>query len=98
MAKNQTQKKPAAKATNKKAAAKPKNNRGAKKAEPFQFELDSTETKAFELAQSSDQVRNDLEEAATQAISLAVRKVFKQHGVTLKEPQAQRVAVVLFGD
>ena len=40
----------------------------------------------------------ELEEAATLAISQAVRRIFKQHGTSLTPPQAQEVAACLFGD
>jgi nitrogen fixation protein FixH len=95
MAKKTAKKKtPAKKAT----ATKAKKKAPAKKAEHVEIELAPVETKAFELAHSSAKVQKELEEAATLAMSQAVRKVFKQHGISLTPPQAQIVAAVLFGD
>ena len=90
MAKKTAKKKPAAAKTEKKAPAK--------KIEHVEIELDPIETEAFELAHRSNAVRNDLELAVTTAVSQSVRKVFKQHGVTLNASQAQEVALLLFGD
>jgi hypothetical protein len=70
----------------------------AKKVERIEIELDPVETSAVELAHSSDEVCRELEEAVTVAVSQAVRKVFKQRGVSLTAPQAQEVAMLLFGD
>lgn len=83
-------KKAGAKATKKKAPAK--------KSEPAGVEIDAVEAKAFELVHSSDKVCNELEAAVTVAVSDAVRKVFKQHGISLAAAQAQKVALLLFGD
>jgi hypothetical protein len=81
-----------------KPATKAKKKAPAKKVEQVQIELDPTETKAFELAHSSAEVRTELEESVTLAMSQAVRKVFKQHGISLTSLQAQEVALLLFGD
>ncbi len=70
----------------------------AKKVERIEIELDPAETRAVELAHSSDELCRELEEAVTAAVSQAVRRVFKQHGVSLAPPQAQEVAMLLFGD
>ena len=43
-------------------------------------------------------MKKQLEEAATLAMSQAVRKVFKEHKISLTAPQAQEVAAFLFGD
>ena len=89
----------AKKTTKKKATAtKAKKKAPAKKVERIEIELDPVETKAFELAHSSAEVQKELEEAVTLAMSQAVRKVFKQHGISLTPPQAQEVAAFLFGD
>ena len=87
----------AKKATKKKAPTKTKK-KPTKKVERIEIELDPVETKAFELAHSSEDVRRELEEAVTSAMSQAVRKVFKQHRISLTSSQAQEVAVLLFGD
>ena len=85
-------KKPAAaKAAKKKAPAK-------KKAEPAPIVLSAVEEKAFDLVQSSKAVCRALEVAVTAAVAAAVQKVFKQHKIDLTAPQAQNVAVILFGD
>jgi hypothetical protein len=89
MAKKTTKTKPAAKA-NKKAPAK--------KAEPIEIELDPVEIEALKLAHSSARVQKELEKAVTLAMTQAVRKVCKHHGISLTPPQAQEVAAFLFGD
>jgi hypothetical protein len=76
-------------ATKKKAPSK-------KATKPIEVELDAAEAKAFELAYSSDKVCAELEAAVTSAVSLAVRKVFKQNLVSLTVPQAEKVAMLLF--
>ena len=88
--------KPAAKG--KKKAAPAKKKAPAKKVEHVEIELDPIETKAFQLAHSTEKVREELEEAVTSAISGAVRKVFKSNGIALTTDQAQEVALLLFGD
>jgi len=90
MAKKTTKKKHAAIKTKKKASAK--------KVERVEIELDPAEAKAFELAHSSGEVCEELELAVSLAMSQAVRKVFKQHRISLTTTQAQKVAVLLFGD
>jgi dGTP triphosphohydrolase len=90
MAKKTAKKKATATKANKKASAK--------KTEHVEIELDPIETKAIELAHGSAKVQKELEEAATLAMSLAVRKVFKQRGVSLTQPQAQEVAAFLFSE
>ena len=84
--------------TKTKPAKKAKKKAPAKKVEHIEIELDPIESKAFDLAHSSDDVRRELEEAAASAICRAVRKVFKQHGISLTPPQAQEVSAWLFGD
>ena len=85
-------------ATKKAPAAKAKKKAPAKKAKPVEIELEPAEIKAFELAHSSKQVCKELELAVTSTISLAVRKVFKQHSIALSPAQAEKVALLLFGD
>ena len=98
MAKKTPKKKSAAKTTKKAPPAKAKKKASATKAKCVEIELDPIETKAFELAHSSAEVQKELEEAATLAMSQAVRKVFKQHRISLTSPQAQQVAACLFCD
>ena len=86
----------AKKATQKKPAAKTKKKAAPQKAESVEIELDAIETKAFELAQSSAKVRKELEVTVTRAMAQAVRKVFKQHRVSLSAPQSEKVAAFLF--
>jgi hypothetical protein len=90
MAKKTTKKKP--------AATKAKKKASAKKVERVEIELDPVEAKAYELAHSSGEVCRELELAVSSAMFQAVRKVFKQHRISLTMPQAQKVAVFLFGD
>jgi hypothetical protein len=85
----------ATQATGRKTARK---KTAARKVERVEIELDPAETKAFELARSTDEVCRELEEAVTLAVSQAVRRVFKQRGIALTPPQAQEVAMLLFGD
>jgi len=69
-----------------------------KKAEHIEIELDPTEEKALMLANSSEEVCEELELAVTEAIAQAVRKVYKSHGIALSQSQSQQVALFLFGD
>lgn len=88
--KTATNKATGAKATKKKAAAK--------KSKPAEIEVDAIEAKAIELAYSSDKVCAELEEAVTAAAFQTVRKVFKQHRISLTSTQAEKVAMLLFQD
>jgi hypothetical protein len=97
MATKTIEKKPAAKATQNAAKTKAKKKVPAKKADRVEIELDPIEIKALKLVQSSAKVRKELEEGATLAMSQAVRKIFKQHRISLTAPQSQEVAAVLFG-
>ena len=81
-----------------KPAIKAKKTAQAKQIERIEIELDPIETKAFDLAHSSVEVCTELEEAVALAISQVVRKVFKQHGISLSPSQAQEVALLMFGD
>jgi hypothetical protein len=83
----------AKKTTKKKAPAKT-----TKKAKHVEIEFDAVEITAIKLASSSAKVHKKLAEAASLAISQAVRKVFKQQGISLAPLQAQRVAEFLFGE
>ena len=81
-----------------KPATKTKTKAPFKKIERIEIKLGPDESKAFDLAHSSVELRSELEEAVTLAIAQAVRKVFKQHGVSLTTLQAQELALVLFGE
>jgi hypothetical protein len=102
MAKKST--KPAAAATKKpaptkKAApAKAKKKAPAKKNAPVEIELDAAEAKAIELVHTTDKVCTELEVAVTTAVAQAVGKVFKKHSISLTSAQAEKVALLLFGD
>ena len=93
-------------ATAKKATATPKaaaTKKGCKSAtckshESDEIVLDAVEEKAFDLAQSSDALCDELEVEVTEALSVVVRKVYKKHKITLSAQQAKNVALVLFGD
>jgi hypothetical protein len=95
MAKKTTKKKPVAAKAKKKAPAK---TSAKKQVEHVEIELDSVEAKAYELAHSSSEMCEELEVAVSLAISEAVRKIFKKHRISLTMPQAQKVALFLFGD
>ena len=82
----------------KQAPSKKTTKKTTKKAEPVAIELDEVEATAIELVHSSSKVCTELEKAVTAAVSDAVRKVFKQHRVSLTSEQAQKVALLLFGD
>jgi hypothetical protein len=92
----------AKKATTTKKAATPKKAKEKAPtptpAEPEAIVLDAEEEKAFDLAHSSEDVCNELELAVTQAVAQAVRKVFKQQGISLKASQAENLALALFGN
>jgi len=60
--------------------------------------LDPVEEKALDLVQSSAKVQQALEDAAMESLSKAVRKVFKDHKVSLNPSQAKKIALVLFAD
>jgi hypothetical protein len=92
-----TTKAPASKAKGAKAASK-KKAPAKKKVDHVEIQLGPEETKAFELAHSSDEVCEELELAVTAAMAQAVRKVFKKHAISMTESQAQQVALLLFGD
>ena len=81
-----------------KPATKNKKKAPSKKIERIEIELDPVETKAFDLAHSSVELRSELEEAVTLAIAQVVRKIFKQHGISLTTIQAQELALILFGE
>jgi hypothetical protein len=87
MAKKTTEQKPARRGTKKTPA---------KTIERIEIQLDPGEIKALKLAHSSVEVRTELEQAITLAVSQAVRKVFNQHKITLTLSQAEEVALVLF--
>ncbi len=92
----------AKKAAPKKKAAKKSTKKPAKKSQPkvehVEIELTAAEESALKLAETSDEVCRDLEESVTQAICASVRKVFKARKVTLSSEEAEKVALVLFGD
>jgi hypothetical protein len=89
-----------AKKTGKKrlTANKTKSKKSSRKVESIEIELDPIQTAAFELAYSSEEVRRELESGVSEAISRAVRKVFKRHEIALSQPQALEVAGIMFGD
>jgi hypothetical protein len=86
----------------------PKQAAGKKKAPPqkhshaepetVEIVLDATEGKAVQLAETSDEVCDELEKVVTEAVSKSVRDVYKKRGVALSLEQAQNVALTLFGD
>jgi hypothetical protein len=86
---------PAKKTTGAKAA---KKKAAPAKTEPIEIELEEVEATAIELVHSSSKVCDELEKAVTSAVSQAVRKVYKQNKVSLTTEQAEKVALLLFGD
>ena len=95
MAKKKSAKK-SAPTTGKAKKAAPKKQ--TKREEPVALELDAVEEKALEMVQSSQPLCEDLEAEVTDAVSAAVRKIFKKHGHAMSGQQAGNVAMVLFGD
>ena len=93
---------PATKSTKKPSAKKAAATKATrkktptKKTKPVEIKVDAVEAKAIELAHSSDKVCTELEKLVTSAVSEAVRKVFKQHRISLTSAQAQKVALLLF--
>lgn len=83
-------------ASKKKSAARPAAAQASE--HTHEFTLDPVEEKAFHLAQSSTKLQRELEEAVTQAMAGAVRKVFQNHRVELTQDQALEMAMILFGD
>ena len=63
-----------------------------------EFTLSDIEAQAFDLAQSSEKVRKELELAVTEAAAVAVRKVFRLHKIRLKAAEASNLTVILFGE
>ena len=100
MAKKRTAKTPAAPPKQTKPAKGTKSAKGTKKKAPAATEivLDAVEEKAYDLAHSSAAVCKELEVEATAALTQAVRRVYKAHGLTLSAEQASRVTMILFGD
>jgi hypothetical protein len=86
----------AKKTTTKKAAGAKKPAK--KRDKPEEIVLDANEEKAIVLVNTSNDVADELEVAVTEAVSLAVRKVFKRRHISLTASQAQRIALILFGD
>lgn len=70
----------------------------AKSSKAREIKVDAVEAEAIELVHTSDRVCGELEEAVTTAACQAVRKVFKQHGISLNPEQTQKVAFLLFRD
>ena len=63
-----------------------------------EFTLSDIEAQAFDLAQSSEKVRKELELAVTEAAAAAVRKVFRLHKIRLNGAEAAKLTVILFGE
>lgn len=84
---------PAKKAASKKAPAK-------KAPAPVEksIEIDATVAKALDLVQASEAFGDELEDAVGKAMTLAVRKVYREHKIVLSAVQATQVAMVLFSD
>ncbi len=63
-----------------------------------EFTLSDIEAQAFDVAQSSEKVRKELELAVTEAAAVAVRKVFRLHKIRLTAVEASNLTVILFGE
>lgn len=111
MAKKKAAKKAAKKAPKKSApkkAAKKATKKAAKKKaakrKPVEQDADLNEVvlgpeeeKAFDLIESSEQVREQLEKQVTEVAIGAVRDILKQNGIDLSQEQGERLTMVLFG-
>ncbi len=102
-AKKTAPKKPATPKAAKKKTASGKQGKAKKKPDARHashdddIRLDPTEEKAFDVVESSDLVRDQLEIEVTTAAVKVVRKVLKANGIDLSQQQAERLTVVLFG-
>jgi hypothetical protein len=81
----------------KKRAAE-KTKRGTKSAREEQIILDPDQDKALRLVDRSAKVRAELEGAVSLAAAKAVRKVMKDHGISLTPPQASVLTSIWFGE
>ena len=68
------------------------------KAQSEQIVLGPDSNKALKLIDKSAKVRAELEQAVTLAAAKAVRKVMKNHGITLTPPEASEITSILFGE
>lgn len=80
-----------------KKTAKTTKKAGAK-VQSEQIVLRPAPNKALKLVDKSAKVRADLEGAVTLAAAKAVRKVMKDHGITLTPPEASEITSILFGE
>jgi hypothetical protein len=84
----------------KKGAAKKSATSAKKVKKPHQEQvvLDPVEEKALRLVGKSAKIQAQFEEAAMLAVGKAVRKVMKDHGISLTPPQVSRLASIWFGE
>jgi len=69
-----------------------------KQAPAEQIYLDPPQDKAVRLVDKSAKVRAELEQAVTAAAAKAVRKVMKDHEISLTAAQADLLTAIWFGD
>jgi len=80
----------------KKRTTKKTTKKAGKKVLNEQIVLDPVEKKALRLVDRSDKLRGELEQSVILAASKAVRKVMKDHKITLTPPQASVITSILF--
>jgi hypothetical protein len=81
----------------KKRAAK-ETKKGAKSAREEQIILDPDQDKALRLVDKSAKIRAELEGAVSLAAAKAVRKVMKDHGISLTPAQTTLLTSIWFGE
>lgn len=86
----------AKKQTAKKATGKAKKTE--KKSQGGQLVISPDQEKALKLVDKSAKVRDELEQAVGLAIAKVVRKVMKDHNISLTPPEASELTAIWFGE
>ena len=81
-----------------KKRAPKKTKKGAKSAREEQIILDPDQDKALRLVDKSAKIRAELEGAVSLAAAKAVRKVMKDHGISLTPAQTTVLTSIWFGE
>ena len=81
-----------------KKRAPKKTKKGAKSAREEQIILDPEQDKALRLVDKSAKIRAELEEVVSLAAAKAVRKVMKDHGISLTPAQTTVLTSIWFGE
>ena len=84
-------------AAGKPAKKSPPKHKHTDECEDDEVELDDIESKAVDVALGSEEIRQELEDAASKALTDAVFAVFKRRKTPLTAAQAHNVAMYLFG-